>query len=68
MLVTHRAERNYRMDEDEELEAQQQNDEEEEEYYVISLHPVIMEDDIIHDGEHPCGEDDCPCATLGYPV
>jgi hypothetical protein len=42
-----------------------QNEDNEEEKTPLS---VIMEDAIVHDGEYPCGDPDCPCATLGYPV
>jgi hypothetical protein len=51
------------MNKDEELKDVQQDNEEE--HAPLT---VIMEDAIVHDGEYPCGDPDCPCATLGYPV
>ena len=56
------------MNEKELEEVQQQDEEEEEQEDTTSPLPVIMEDAIVHDGEYPCGDPDCPCATLGYPV
>jgi hypothetical protein len=50
------------MDEEEELEEVQLDIEEED----TSL-TVIMEDGLVHDGEHLCGDSTCPCFTLGYP-
>lgn len=41
-----------------------------EEYEVIplTLIPIESEDELVHDGVHPCGDPTCFCATYGYEV
>lgn len=39
---------------------------------TVSPHPIEVpyesDADQVHDGVHPCGDPDCPCATYGYGV
>ncbi len=43
-----------------------QQPQEEVEVFPLYDIPVEMEDEPLHDGEHPCGDPTCLCATLGY--